>query len=82
MINALPVVGWLLSAAANISLAVPFWFCWTWCGLGRAYFDFLPSRFHAIPFWHCVGLFIVASILKCVLVPKLATVTQNVKEKE
>jgi hypothetical protein len=77
MINALPIIGWLLSIGVNISLAVPFWFLWTVCGLGRAYFDFVPAKYQYLPFWHCVGLFIVISILKCVLVPKLATVSHE-----
>lgn len=64
MLNAIPVLGWLLDLLLSISLAVPFWFCWTVCGLGWRYFGWLPPQFHAIPFWHAVGLFIILGILK------------------
>lgn len=71
--NALPIIGWLLSALCAISTAVPFWFCWTYCGLGAYYFYFLPRAYQSIPFWHVVGLFIIIWILRS-LVPKLASV--------
>ena len=64
MISKLPVIGWLLSFAASVSLSVPFWICWSTCGIGKTYFGFLPQQFHVIPFWNCVGLFIVVGILK------------------
>ena len=77
MINALPVIGWFLSAVANVSLAVPFWICWTICGIGETYFNFLPSQWQSIPFWNCVGLFISMTIIKTVFVPKLASVSHT-----
>lgn len=70
MINAIPFIGWFIAAVLNISLAIPFWFCWTVLGLGQLYFDFLPQKFQSIPFWNCVGLFTVISILKVVLIPR------------
>lgn len=77
VINGLPVIGWLISFIVNVSLAVPFWICWTTCGLGAWYFDFLPPKYQSIPFWHCVGLFMIASILKVVLVPRIASVSSS-----
>lgn len=77
MINKLLVIGWLLSAIASVSLAVPFWTCWTFLGLGQKYFFWLPTVYQSIPFWDCVGLFIVVSILKGTLVPMLASVTNK-----
>ena len=70
MINALPIVGWLISFFVSVSLAVPFWFCWTICNIGKIYFDFLPPQWQHIPFWNCVGLFISVSIIKVVFVPR------------
>ena len=55
MINKLPVIGWLLSICASISLS--------------------------IPFWNCVGLFIVISIIKGALVPTLASVSNSNENK-
>lgn len=77
MINALPIFGWLLSLFVQTSMAVPFWFCWTVCGLGQIYFYWLPTVYHNMPFWHCVGVFMILSILKAVLIPKLVNVEQK-----
>jgi len=81
-INALPVIGWFLSFVCNVSLAVPFWICWTACGIGKLYFDFLPERWQSIPFWNCVGIFISVSIITSVLVPKIASVSQSSNTKK
>lgn len=81
MINALPIVGWFLSFAGNVSLAIPFWICWTCCGIGSSYFDFLPECWQSIPFWNCVGIFMSVSIIKTVFVPKLASVSQSADAK-
>lgn len=78
MINSIPVLGWAISVVCSISLAIPFWICWTLCGIGDRYFDFLPVEWQVIPFWDCVGLFIVLSIIKG-LVPQIASVSQRVK---
>lgn len=81
MINAIPIFGWMLSLFFSISLAVPFWIVWTACGIGDTYFYFLPPVYHAPGFWACVGLFMVPSILKAVVVPKLASVSNNSESK-
>lgn len=81
-LNAIPVFGWILSGVFAISASIPFWLFWTWCELGRTYFYFLPERYQAIPFWHCVGLFIVVSILKAVLIPSLAEVSNTNKNEK
>lgn len=82
MINVIPIVGWLISFVFSASLSVPFWFCWTRCGLGAKYFYWLPDIYLHIPFWNCVGLFIVISILKNALTPKLVDVSQTNKKEE
>ena len=81
MINALPIVGWFLSLFFSISLAIPFWIAWTVCGIGEDYFYFLPSVYHKIGFWACVGLFMVFSILKAVLIPRLASISNTSESK-
>ena len=77
--NSIPFLGWMISLAGNISLSIPFYICWTWFGIGKAYFDFLPLKYQEIGFWHSVGLFIVVGILKSVLVPTVASVSQTNK---
>ena len=77
MINAIPVIGWILSIFFTASLSLPFWFIWTVCDIGKKYFYWIPEVYQSIPFWECVGLFMVISILKNVLIPKLASVEQK-----
>ena len=75
--NAIPVIGWLLSLLFATSTAVPFWIIWSACGIGKTYFYWLPPVYQIIPFWHCIGLFMVFSILLSVLTPKFASVSQT-----
>ena len=77
MINAIPILGWVLSAIFAVGLAVPFWFFWTFCRLGEQYFYFVPDLYQSVPFWDCVGLFIVVSILKSTFTPNFASVSQT-----
>lgn len=77
MINKLPIIGWLLSLVANISLSVPFWLIWTVCGIGSKYFYWIPETYQSIPFWNCVGLFMVIAILKSTLTPQFVHVSQS-----
>ena len=79
MINAIPFVGWFLSLFFAIGLAVPFWFIWTVCGVGATYAYWLPLVYQAPGFWACVGIFICASIIKAVFVPKLVSVSSDAK---
>lgn len=72
MWNAIPVVGWLISLALAISMAIPFWFIWTVLEIGKTYFYFLPEVYHAPGFWATVGIFTVLSILKVILLPSLS----------
>jgi len=82
MLNALPVVGWFLSLFFSVSLAVPFWITWTVCGIGQTYFYFLPPVYQNIGFWACVGLFMVLSILKAVLIPRFASISNTNETKK
>lgn len=82
MLNAIPFFGWSLSLFFNISLAIPFWFVWTVCGIGDTYFYFLPTVWRTPGFWACVGIFISVSIIKAVFVPKLMSVDNSAKTGE
>jgi hypothetical protein len=73
MLNAIPFFGWFLSALFAISLAVPFWFIWSVCGIGETYAYWLPQVYKHPGFWDCVGVFIVIGIIKTVFLPRLAT---------
>lgn len=79
--NAIPVIGWALSLFFTTSVAVPFWVIWSVCGIGAKYFYWLPEVYQSIPFWNCVGLFMVIGILKHVLTPKLVSVSQSADHK-
>lgn len=67
MLNAIPILGWLITALFSASLAVPFYFLWN--GLAPTYFYFLPRVYLDIPFWHCVGLFMLMPMVKLMLLP-------------
>lgn len=76
----IPVVGWILGFILTTSTAVPFWVCWTVCGIGRTYFYWLPPVYQEIPFWNCVGLFTAAGIVLRVFTPKFANVITTTTE--
>jgi hypothetical protein len=40
MWNTIPVIGWLVDFVIKVSLAVPFWICWTVGGLGKKFFPY------------------------------------------
>lgn len=77
MINKIPFLGWVLSFLTSVSLSIPFWIIWTLCGIGRTYFTFVPELYQSIPFWNCVGLFMVVGILKAALTPQFVSVSQT-----
>lgn len=73
MLNAIPIIGWLLSLLFSISMAIPFWFLWTAQGLGDKYAYFLPMVYRFPSFWDCVGVFVIVSILKSVFFPSFSS---------
>ena len=79
MINKIPFIGWFFAGCAAVGLAVPFWLCWTAWDIGETYFDFLPEKYQSIPFWDCVGLFIVISIIKGTITPRIFSVSNEQK---
>ncbi len=82
MLNSIPIVGWLIDFILKVSLAIPFWVIWTVYGLGARYFYFLPQVYLNVPFWHCVGLFMILPILKTMVVPNFASVSQSNENKK
>ncbi|KKP78725.1 MAG: hypothetical protein UR78_C0016G0019 [Candidatus Moranbacteria bacterium GW2011_GWF2_35_39] len=79
MLNAIPIVGWLLDLIFKTSLALPFWLMWTKFGLGGKYFYFLPQIYHEPSFLNCLGLFIAVPILYRIFIPTLVSVSQTNK---
>ena len=79
MINAIPFLGWFLSAFFATSLAIPFYFIWN--ALAPTYFYFIPLVYQHLPFWDTVGLFMILPILKTMLFPKFASVSNNAESK-
>lgn len=77
MINAIPVIGWLISAFFSISLAVPFWLIWTVWGYGRTYAYWLPDIYLTPGFWDTVAIFIATSIIKTVFLPRFWSENKN-----
>ena len=71
MLNVIPVVGWLLSFLLSVFISVPFYFIWN--ALGPIYFYWLPKVYLNLPFWHCVGLFMLMPMVKTLLLPSFKT---------
>ena len=42
---------------------LPFWMFWTWQGLGEIYGAGLPEYWRSIPYSHCIGLYVCASMI-------------------
>lgn len=70
MIYSIPVIGWLIGVFFHTCLAIPFYLLWN--SFAPVYFYWLPEVYQDIAFWDCVGLFIIISILKAVLLPDLS----------
>lgn len=75
MINKLPFVGWSFSIVASISISIPFYFIWN--ALAPTYFYWLPQVYLQIPFWDCVGLFVVVPIVLKTITPQFVNVDQT-----
>lgn len=75
MIYAVPVVGWVVGLFFHICLAIPFYFVWNW--LAPTYLYWLPAVYQQLGFWTIVGLFVLLSILKTVLLPSFASHVTN-----
>lgn len=78
-INAIPVFGWFLSIGLAASISVPFYFLWNW--LGPIYFSFLPPLYLQLPFWHCVGLWVLVPMVKALLFPTISSSSSSTAAK-
>ncbi len=76
----IPILDWLIGLMFSFFAAIPFYFLWN--GMAPIYFFWLPEVYHEIPFWHCVWLFLLISILKWVLLPKFASKVEVEYDKE
>lgn len=63
MWSSIPFVGWILDFVIKAGLAVPFWFFWTFLGIGKKFFYFVPVTYQSIGFVECIGLFFCIGIL-------------------
>jgi ABC-type dipeptide/oligopeptide/nickel transport system permease subunit len=50
---------------SNAFLAIPFFFLWNF--LAPIYGTNLPLQYQHIPFWHCVGIFVLLGVVKSAL---------------
>ena len=48
-------------------LAIPFYFLWNY--FAPIYLPNLPEVYSSIPFWHCLGIFVLIGIVKTLLLP-------------
>lgn len=51
----------------SIVLSIPYYFIWN--ALAPTYFSWLPAVYQHLPFWHCMGLFVLFAILRTLLLP-------------
>jgi hypothetical protein len=79
MLNAIPIIGWFFSVLFAASIAVPFWYIWTACGIGEKYAYWLPEVYLHPAFWDCVGVFIVVNIIKDIFLPNFTRATSSSK---
>jgi len=56
-----------LSFLSSVFLAIPFYFLWN--HLAPVYLPQLPPLYLNLPFWHCVGIFILIWIFRVMLLP-------------
>ena len=78
LLMAIPVIGWFLGIMISLFISIPFYFLWNW--LAPIYFYFLPQVYKELPFFNCIGLFILIPIVIKTISPFGTYVTQNQKE--
>lgn len=67
VLNAIPILGWLIAAFICFFVAIPVWFLWNW--LAPLYFYWLPALYLTLPFWHVFGLLWLVTSIRGVLLP-------------
>jgi hypothetical protein len=79
MWSKVPIVGWLIGFVIAVVMAIPFYFLWN--GLIPTYFSWLPAVWMHIPFWDCVWLAMLISIVKHILFAGLFVNSNEVNNK-
>ncbi len=77
-IISIPLVGWIIGPVLATFWAIPFYVLWHGFRI-REMFPMLPEYLLNIGFWNMVGLFLTVSVLKCLLIGGIVTVTVNNK---
>lgn len=68
MLNYIPVIGWIATFIFSTFISIPFYFIWNW--LAPTYFAFLPKVYLDVPFWDCVGMFMLMPMVKILVYPR------------
>jgi hypothetical protein len=59
--------GYFMGIFGAIFWSIPFYFLWN--ALAPTYAYWLPEIYQRLPFWHCMGLFLIVAILRGLLFP-------------
>lgn len=62
-------VVFLAAIVSALVAMVPFWLIWTVCGIGATYAYWLPEVYLRPSLLDCIGLFVVLTIIRTILVP-------------
>lgn len=71
LLNAIPVIGWIIAAILCLFVAIPIYFLWNW--LCPVYFYWLPDIYKELPFWHVFGLLWLLMSLRNILLPSISS---------
>ena len=69
---------WIIVETMGLGIIYTIIFNIAWNELAPIYFDFLPDKWQAIPFWHIFGLIMIIHIVGEVI-PKLIKISQKNK---
>lgn len=75
VLNAIPLLGWLIAAVLCFCIAIPFSLLWNW--LAPIYFYWLPRVYLDLPFWHVFGLLWLLSSLRSLLLPSIHSSSES-----
>ena len=77
MIFFLPIIGPIIGFVLMFFLAIPFY--WLWNAVAPVYFYWLPQVYLHLPFWDCVWLMMLLTILKLILLPRFGVDVKKAK---
>ena len=78
-IMAIPFIGWFLGPLFAVLGCIPFYVLWHWFGV-KQFFAFLPPIYTEIGFWNMVGLALIVSMLKGLLLPTFSCTNKTKKD--